>query len=405
MNKSILTLVIVLCIACQNVNKEKTSLTSRQESQKEIAAFQRELDSLYQLGVYNGYSLAVVDSIGIKYNQGYGFADVKNKKEFNANTQINIASISKVFIGIALLKAQEMDLLNLDEPINAYLPFEVVNPSYINEPITIRQLATHTSSIVDTDVYMETDYVNKDDIPLAENLKEKYDLYYQNPSSDWVSLAAYMNKLLAKDGDLYHVSTFANRKPGDVFEYSNTGAALCALVIENAAKQELNLFTKEHIFKPLNMSSTAWFFEEVDMANYSKLYADDQELPYYKILSYPDGGLITSSNDLSLFLLDLIQGFSGNGTLLKPNSYKELFKSQLAEAAFQGKENYNVGLFTEKELAYNVIGHSGGDPGTNTMMYFNTKTKTGKIMILNTDSQKENSKEVFWGIWNVLDKF
>ena len=363
------------------------------------------MDSLYQLGVYNGYSASIVDTSGIIYNQGFGYADVNNQKKYTKNTIINIASISKIFIGVALLKAQEMSLIDLDDSINKYLPFKVTNPNFPKELITIRQLATHTSSIVDTDIYMKSDYVNKDDIPIAENLKEKYKLYYQNPSKEWVSLSKYLEKILDKNGELYDASTFANRKSGETYEYSNIGAALCAFVIECAAKKPFNEFTKEHIFNPLEMSSTAWFFEEVDNTNYSKLYYDDQELPYYKILSYPDGGLITSSTDLSNFLVDLIKGYSGHGAVLTAKGYEELFKSQLKEAAFGDKKNYNVGLFTEKELAYHVIGHTGGDPGTNTMMYFDTETKIGKILILNTDSKKENSNDVFWGIWNALDKY
>lgn len=397
MKNTIFILSLILCISCQNKKNEKTNDLS-------TSTLNKELDSLYNIGVYNGFSVAIVDTTGIIYNQGFGYADINKKKKFTKNTIINIASISKVFIGVSVLKAQEMNLLKLDDPINKYLPFKVINPNFPNELITIRQLATHTSSIVDTDIFMETDYINKDDVPIAENLKEKYELYYQNPSKDWMPLGEYLNKLLIKNKAFYNTSTFSKNKPGEVYEYSNIGAALCALVIESASNKPFNEFTREYIFKPLEMSSTNWFFENVDSTNYSKLYYDSQELPYYKILSYPDGGLITSSTDLSKFLVDLIKGYSGNGAILEPNSYKELFKSQLEEKAFEGKENYNVGIFTEKELAYNVIGHSGGDPGTNTLMYFNTESKTGKILILNTDSKKENSMEVYWGIWNALDK-
>ncbi len=186
----------------------------------------------------------------------------------------------------------------------------------------------------------------------------------------------------------YNSSTFSKRKPVEVYEYSNIGAALCALVIESASDRPFNEFTKEYIFEPLAMSSTSWFFEDVDSTNYSKLYFDNQELHYYKILSYPDGRLITSSTDLSKFLIDLIRGYSVNGTVMNSDSYKEFFKSQLKETVFEGKENYNIGIFIDKELAYNVIRPTGGDPGTNTMMYFNTENRTGKIFIANTDSEK-----------------
>ncbi len=403
MKNTIFILSLVLCFSCQNKKSDKKLVIRSLDN-----SLQTELDSLYNIGVFNGFSTTIVDTTGIVYNQGFGYADVDVKKKYTENTIINIASVSKVFIGVALLKAQEMKLLNLNDPINKYLPFKVIHPNYPDEVITIRQLATHTSSIVDTDVYMETCYINKDDVSLPEGLK-RYELYYKNPSKDWIPLAEYLGKLLQKDEVFYNTSTFSDIKPGELYEYSNIGAALCAFVIESAANKSFNEFTKEHIFKPLGMSSTSWFFEEVDSTNYSKLYADDQLLPYYKILSYPDGGLITSSTDLSQFLIDLIKGYSGNGTLLSSNSYNELFRPQLQQKAFEKKKNknegFNVGLFLELEPAYNSIGHTGGDPGTNTMMFFNTDTGKGRIFIANTDSRKENSMEIFWGIWNVLDKY
>lgn len=400
MKNTIFILSIILCLSCENKERKKINDIA-------ISSLNKKIDSLYNLGVYNGFSTTIVDSTGVIYNKGFGYADVNTKKKYTEKTIINIASVSKVFIGVALLKAQEMNLLNLDDPINKHLPFKVVNPNYPNELITIRQLATHTSSIVDRDIYMQTCYVNQDDIPLAENLKERYGLYYQNPSTDWLPLNEYLRKILQQDDEFYNTSTYAKRKPGVIYEYSNIGAALCALVIESAAKKPFYEFTKEHIFQPLKMEATSWLFEEVDTTNYSKLYTEDQVLPYYKILSYPDGGLITSSTDLSKFLIDLIKGYSGNGNILKQNSYKELFKPQLERKAFPEKKNkgFNLGVFLELEADYNVIGHTGGDPGTNIYMYFNTETKKGRILITNTDSQKENANKVFSGIWNTLDTY
>lgn len=387
-----------LLTACHNEN-DKNPIDVKNES------FLKKMDSLYKTGYLNGFSATIVDTSGIVYNEGFGYANVEKKKNYTENTIINIASISKVFVGVALMKAKDIGILKLDDPINNYLPFQVVNPNFPDNPITIRHLATHTSSIVDTDIYMKTCYINKDNVALAENLKVRYNLYYQNPSTDWMPLLDYLRSILKQGEPFYTASTFSKNKPGELYEYSNVGAALCALIIESASGKPFNNFTQEHIFKPLNMDVTSWFFEEIDSTNYSKLYYQDQVLPYYKILSYPDGGLITSSTELGLFLAELINGYSGTGTLLSKDSYQEIFKSQLSESNFKNKTNFNVGLFTEKELKYHVIGHNGGDPGTNTMMYFDTEKKTGKILITNTDSDEVMSDTIFWGIWNTLDEF
>lgn len=400
MKKLVLVVLSILFMACHS--KEKRTLKT---PSSKIVNVDKKMDSLYNTQYFNGFSATVVDTSGIIYNKGFGFLDIANNKKYTENTVINIASISKVFIGASLLKADEIGFLSLDEPINKYLPFEIINPNHPEEVITIRQLATHTSSIIDSKNYMETCYVNKDDISIPDELKERYESYYKNPSSDWVSLSDYMKYLLKTDERFYSTSTFSKNVPGEVYDYSNIGAALCALVIENASKKSFKDFTQEYIFKPLKMDSTTWEFENADASNYSKLYYQNQELPYYKILSYPDGGLITSSTDLGLFLVELIKGYSGKGTLLTETSYQEFFKSQLPNTAFKSKTDYNVGLFMEKELKYNVIGHSGGDPGVNSMMYFDTEKLKGRILILNTDSDEGNNDAVYWDIWNTLDSY
>ena len=96
------------------------------------------------------------------YEKGFGFVDKTTEKAYSKHTIQNIASISKTFLGLALLKAQELGKLHLDEPINKYLPFKVQNPYYPEEEITIRQLTTHTSSITDSKYYDQKSYVLKE---------------------------------------------------------------------------------------------------------------------------------------------------------------------------------------------------------------------------------------------------
>lgn len=402
--------ITFLCIfysSCRTeLPKKNVGQHGGQGSLKDTVAFtaiDKTLDSLYQIGVFNGFSATVVDSSAVLYNRGFGFADVTAQKPYTPHTIINIASVSKMFIGVALLKAVDMNLVALDDPINNYLPFKVEHPYYPERPITVKQLATHTSGIVDTDIYLETCYVNTNDVPLVNGL-ERYASYYKNPAKDWIPLVSYMQQVLDVNGVYYQQETFAKRPPGSQYEYSNIGAALCGLIVEQASGQLFHEFTKQYIFQPLGMEATSWLFEDVDMNLYSKLYYDDLEVPYYTILSYPDGGLITSSTDLAKFLMELIKGYSGKGNMLSHNGFAELFRSQLPDSAFTNKKDFNVGIFTEKELPYHVIGHNGGDPGVNSMLYFNTETKQGQIFITNTDSKKENSKAVFWAIWSALEK-
>ena len=80
-------------------------------------------------------------------------------------------------------------------------------------------------------------------------------------------MAVFLKKSLSTDGEWYVKKGFLKSKPGDTFEYSNVGATLAAYVLENATGASFNEFTKTHIFKPLGMSNSGWFFNEIDFSN------------------------------------------------------------------------------------------------------------------------------------------
>lgn len=366
----------------------------------------QELENIYTQGHINGFSVAIVDQNSILFTKGFGYADVKKDLKYTENTIQNIASISKTFIGVALLKAQELGKLKLDEPINKYLPFAVVNPYFPDQAITIRQLTTHTSSIKDASSYEKYGYVLKE----KDNVGTKVNRNFRSPD-EMMTQSAFLEKILSTEGRWYSKKgNFLKHKPGEKFEYSNIAAGLAALVIENATGESFGKFTSEHIFKPLNMSNTGWNFEEVDISKHAKLYADPEtELAFYQLVNYPDGGLITSSSDLGKYLSELIAGFNGNGKILDKKSYEELFKPQLAEGHFEQRnegiynDEYNMGAFIGMS-AQGQIGHTGGDPGVATFMFFNTMTGKGKILIVNTGLDEEGVKE-FFEIWKKLEEY
>ena len=96
-----------------------------------------------------GLGAAIIVNRKLVWTRGYGFADKERAVPFTKDTIMNIGSISKTITGAALMRAVQDGKLSLDEDVNKYLPFKVANPSFPNEPITLRQLATHTSSITD----------------------------------------------------------------------------------------------------------------------------------------------------------------------------------------------------------------------------------------------------------------
>ncbi len=402
-------LVIPLFIACKQQSKQaETPPTSTVDLQPIKDSLTTELQSIYNQKHTVGFGIAMVDPESILYNQGFGFRNTATQQPYTPTTVQPIASISKTILGITVLKAQEIGALHLDDPIQKYLPFEISNPNAPTQQITIRHLATHTSTIQDTDAFWENTYVlHKETHPKGVSV-----FGYMKPPSTKKPLGDFLAQLLAKEGALYTPKTFTKDSIGSTFEYSNLGAALCGYVIEIATKRPYHAFTKTHIFDPLQMQQTTWSHTAIDSTQRSKLYGNyESVLADYSLQSYPDGGLLTTSKDMSYLLMELINGYNGQGKLLNTESYKELFTPQLTPAQLKGKRNGSLGLFTELSNGFmgdtfKTIGHSGGDPGIVAGMYFNPTTGIGRILLFNTDADfDEEIIPQFKTIWKLADTY
>jgi len=404
--KNYITLILIFALALSCKQKENSKTNSTKENLAVKDSLTTELEEIKDKKNIAGFSASIVNENGILYNKGFGYSNVETQKELTKNTIQNIASISKTLIGISLFKAQEMGKLELDDPINKYLPFQVVNPSHPNIPITIRHLSTHTSTIMDSDNFWGNTYIlKKKDHPKSVSV-----FGYMKPPDYKTSLANFLESLLTDKGKLYIPDNFSKEKPGEKFSYSNLGATLCALVIESATKISYDQFTQENILNPLEMENSGWSRKSVDSTQISKLYGNyESVLADYSILSYPDGGLLTTSTDLSKLLTEFIKGYTGKGTLLSKESYKMLFENQLSESQMPKGTDANFGIFLDfskgfMEDDFETIGHSGGDPGVVAGMFFNPETGLGRILILNTDSDfDDNVIPQFKEIWGKLN--
>jgi CubicO group peptidase (beta-lactamase class C family) len=402
----LLLLMVFFLSSCQEaVDSQQTPRIAVAPRPSAVDSLTKDLTDLYQRGPINGFSIAIVNENGAIYEQGFGFGNVAAKTKYSEQTIQNIASISKTLIGIALLKAQELGKLNLDDPVNLHLPFEVTNPHHPDATITIRHLATHTSTIVDTQFYGDKSYVLKDNVPLESRPS---DLYVKlNPPDSLMPMVQMLKRVLLPEGRWYKSDGFLKAMPGTEFNYSNIGATLAAVVLEEATGETFDDFTAKHILEPLQMSSTGWAFEDVDLSRHTILYrSENVAIPFYRLITYPDGGLITSAGDLSKYLRELIRGHAGEGTLLSGKSYQELFTKQLEAKHFADAEHpvgTNEGIFMSF-TPDGEIGHAGADPGVSTHMFFNPKTRIGRILLVNTDLDA-TGRELYDALLNTLREY
>ncbi|EAR01965.1 serine hydrolase domain-containing protein [Maribacter sp. HTCC2170] len=406
-NKIVLLVLIAVLFSCKQKGESTKAIATNNSPITD--SLTTALRKIHGQGFINGFSVAVVNDSAVLYTKGFGFSNVAANKPYTKNTIQNIASISKTFIGISLLKAQELGKLKLDDPINDYLPYAVKNPYYPEIPITIRHLATHTSTILDTDYYGMS-YVMKEPLQSLDTTKVNVPDYFNGPETR-IPLNDFLEKMLTEKGASYKKEGFLNNQPGAHYEYSNCAATLAALVIEVATGTSFPEFTQTHILDPLGMTGSGWSFDAINLEDHSVLYNDIQTpLPLYSLITYPDGGFTTSSADLAKYLNELMKGFTGKGTLLQADSYTELFKKQLnpshhntEDGEEQSGDEHNSGIFMGFR-ANGQIGHSGGDPGVSTHMFFDPKTKLGRILIVNTELEQEGFEELI-AIGKALTKF
>lgn len=382
-------------------------------SQNQNPELTKTLQSIYKKSGFPGFAVAVLNENGIVYENAFGFADLKNKLPYTTNSVQNIGSVSKTFIGVALVKAVEMGYFDLDADVNSVLPFNVSNPDFPNETITIRQLATHTSSITDNEnVYPKTFYPNEYSDAKSTPYKD-FIAHFTIPDRTDLELSTFLKSYLSQDGKLFNKANFASEKPGTTYHYSNIASALAAYIIEIKANMPFDQFCKKYIFEPLQMDQTSWKLTDSIVKNHVRIYnRKKQYYPLYSEITYPDGSLKTSVSDLSKYLVEMINGFKGTGKILSSASFTTLFKKQFPDdqlpTGFDPKEP-NSGIFWRIK-SNGQIGHTGSDLGVTTFMFFDPKTKTGKIFLTNIefdDPQKEGIDEKlvsdFLKVWKTLD--
>ena len=339
-----------------------------------------------------GLGAAIIVNKEIVWMKGYGFSDKARAIAFTPDTVMNIGSISKTFTGAALMRAVEDGKVSLDEDINAYLPFKVVNPHFPKERITLRQLATHTSGISDQPEVYESTYYFGGAVP--------------------EELGTFLKGYLTPDGHHYSKDNFLKSRPGSQRDYSNIGAGLAGYVIELAVGEKLNTYTKRHIFAPLGMSNSGWFLSEIPPTSHARLYVSQGlriPIPLYEGTTYPDGGVRTSVSDLSKFFVALLNEGSYKGArILERPSAQEMLRFQYTSAKkpenvnIQGEDSVNSGIFWGTKYDTTRIGHNGADPGVRTMMLADPNREVGVILFTNTSVPDEESEpyfNIFEALW------
>jgi len=302
-----------------------------------VASIDSVMTSVVDTARFNG-NVLVARNGEVIYKKSFGSSKFYTNEMLNDSSLFELASVSKAFTAMAIMMLKEQGKLNYEDDVRKYIP------ELPYEGMTIRHFLTHTSGI-----------------PEYERLLEGWDLKKIAGNDDVIK---YLQD--KKPTILF--------KPGEKWEYSNTGYALLATMVQRVSGKSYGDFLAENIFVPLGMKRTRVYKtrrsgEVIDNYAYGFVYSDS--LKKYVL---PD----SLKEYFYVYSLDGIEGDgivnSTTGDLFKWDralyTDRLVSKATLEEAFTSGKLNtdslhrYGFGWFIENDsLNGKITRHTGSWPG------------------------------------------
>ncbi len=322
-----------------------------------------------------GLSIALVDDQEVAWAEGFGYANRRRRVLVTADTVFRAGSITKLFTAAAIMQLVERGRIDLDAPVQQYLPeFSVRTRFHQAVPITVRSLMTHHSGLP------------------SDNFKD----YLNEDSEAFHSAIDYLRE---------HHAAFP---PDYLFSYSNLNASLLGMIVERVSGETFRNYLADHILKPLKMART-------DLKLTGEIYRllarpyhrgrFETELP---LRDLPAGGLYSNVVDLANFIKMVHRGARQNpeGTRQVTggcgedgsSEFRQILRPETLEQMLtvQNPDNYldfdmRVGLSwmigrSSLDHAGKVCWHDGGTIHYNSMLVILPEHLLGVVILSNSDT-------------------
>jgi CubicO group peptidase (beta-lactamase class C family) len=302
--------------------------------------------------------------------EAIGFQDIDKKTQMQKNTIFRIESMTKPFVGAAIMMLLEEGKLQLDDPIEKYLPgynnmwlvSEMTDKKAIlirpARKVTIRDILTHTHGLAA--------------IPAGIPIN---------------SIAEYST--VVSQLPLQY-------EPGSQWKYGGSGITAAARIVELLSGKPYEVFLSERIFTPLGMKNTSFFVKNENIDKVSTLYQPSPvsgleavKAPNWSDYPHPDGGLFSTATDIAKWMQTILNKGTFNGTrILSEESVNELTKIQTGDLETGFTEGMSYGLAfgvvhkptgVTEMLSPGTFGHGGA---FGTQEWADPKTKTVYILMI-----------------------
>jgi CubicO group peptidase (beta-lactamase class C family) len=298
-----------------------------------------------------GATVAVIVGDRVVWSEGFGWADRGRRIPASVETIYRIGSLTKTFTAVVLMQLVERGVVQLDDPVEKYLPEirGLASPRPGAEPVTLRMLASHTAGIVREPALQDA---------------------AAGPIAEWE------NKVLASIP-----TTAFDADPGARYQYSNIGYGVLGLTLSRAAKKPFMQLVEEGVFQPLGMHSSTFIIDERLQRRLSVGYqlganGIDTVTPAlehagrgYKV---PNGGIYSTVIDLARFMAAL----SGASKGVTTEPLRVMMETK--QTPEPGVAGYGFGVQISQQR---FLGHGGSVAGYTAQFDFDPATKIGVIVL------------------------
>lgn len=328
-----------------------------------------------------------------------GLRDLERNLPVNENTKYRIASISKLVMTTAMMKLCDEKRLDLDEDAGTYLGFPLRNPAHPDQPVTVRMLLLHTSSI---------------------NEGTGYDSFLMDTYNN-VSSPPSFRELLMPSGRYFTENMWRTESPGEFYTYCNANFGLAGTIIEKITGERFEEFIQKTLFIPMQITGSYIPEGVADINNLAVIYRmeDGKWTPqtddFKGVMSSPrdfsgyipgtngavfspQGGLRISAAELArIMVLHINKGRNNGNRIVSARSIRLMHREQFICTATnndeKGVRRGNRGLSVQVipgDVAGGILprrshmlGHTGSVYGLVSDFFLDPKGKYGFIFITN----------------------
>ena len=290
-----------------------------------------------------GLSLAVVQDGKVVKAAGYGFANLELSSPATADTVWEIGSITKHFTAEAVMLLVQDGKLGLDDTLGQHL----AGVPAAWQPLTLRQLLTHTSGLKDWE---------------AEGL---LNFHREYTDAEYIAL----------------MSPFAlDFRPGERWSYTNTAYPLLGMVIARVSGKPFDEFVMERIFEPMAMGSTRFNHPLEIVPHRASGYVDEggrlrKGDPLRPRIVEPNGAILSTVLDLAKWA----RAFE-DGVLLKRESLMQMMTPVRLNDGSTFVSGF--GIFVTRFRGHRLFLHNGSTPGGFSSVFYHYPDDRLSVFVL-----------------------